>query len=41
MMGCGKSTVRIAPSLIISRDLMDEGLAIFEEAIRLTEKDLA
>ena len=40
MMGCGKSTVRIAPPLVIDRALLDEGLAIFEEAIRLAEQDL-
>ncbi len=40
MMGCGKSTIRLAPPLAITKPLLDEGLEIFEEAIRLTEKDL-
>ena len=40
MMGCGKSTARLAPPLVITKDLLDEGLAIFEEAIRRTEADL-
>ncbi len=41
MMGCGPSTVRLAPPLAITKDLLDEGLEIFEEAIRLAEKDFA
>ncbi len=40
-MGCGKSTLRLAPPLSITQDLIDEGLEILEEAIRLTERDLA
>lgn len=38
LMGCGTSTVRIAPALNISRELVDEGLAIFEQAIAIAEK---
>jgi 4-aminobutyrate aminotransferase len=33
LLGCGKSTIRIAPSLSISRHEIDEGLRIFEDAI--------
>ncbi len=40
-MGCGKSSLRIAPPLVITKDLMDEGLAILEEAITLAEKDFS
>jgi 4-aminobutyrate aminotransferase len=39
LLGCGHSVVRIAPPLSISQSEMDEGLAIFEEAITLAEKD--
>ncbi len=38
-LGCGKSVIRISPPLCITRAEMDEGLAIFEEAISLAEKD--
>ncbi len=39
LLGCGKSVIRIAPPLSISQAEMDEGLAIFEEAISLAEKE--
>jgi 4-aminobutyrate aminotransferase len=39
LLGCGKSVIRIAPPLSISQKEMDEGLAIFEEAITLAEKE--
>jgi 4-aminobutyrate aminotransferase-like enzyme len=32
--------MRIAPPLSISKTEMDEGLAIFEEAVTLAEKDV-
>lgn len=35
-LGCGKSTVRFAPPLSISRGETDEALAIFEEALLLS-----
>ncbi len=35
---CGKSTIRIAPPLIITRELVDTGLDIIEDAIRQVEK---
>ncbi len=34
-LGCGPSTVRLAPPLNLSRSLADEGLMIFEEALSL------
>jgi 4-aminobutyrate aminotransferase len=39
LLGCGKSVVRIAPPLSVSRSEMDEGLRIFEEAVTLAEKE--
>ncbi len=38
VLGCGKSTIRIAPPLNISRREIDEGIKIFEEAIALAER---
>ena len=40
LLGCGKSVIRIAPPLSISQAEMDEGLAIFEEAVSLAEKEV-
>jgi len=40
-LGCGKSTIRISPPLSISKQEMDEGLEIFEEAILVAEKEFA
>ncbi len=37
--GCGDSAIRIAPALNITRNLMDESLEIFEEAITESEKE--
>jgi 4-aminobutyrate aminotransferase len=39
-LGCGKSTIRISPSLSVTKSEMDEGLAIFEEAVTLAEKGI-
>jgi 4-aminobutyrate aminotransferase len=39
VMTCGRSTVRIAPPLSIERPLVDEGLAIFEEALTVAESE--
>ena len=39
-LSCGKSVIRIAPPLSISKSEVDEGLGIFEEAIGLAEKEL-
>jgi 4-aminobutyrate aminotransferase len=38
LLGCGTNVVRIAPALNISKELVDEGLEIFEEAITEAEK---
>ncbi|HEX2697698.1 MAG TPA: acetyl ornithine aminotransferase family protein [Anaerolineales bacterium] len=40
MLGCGKSVIRIAPPLCITKKEADEGLTIFEEAVTLAEKKL-
>ncbi len=39
-LGCGESTIRIAPPLTISQAEIDQGLNIFEEAIALAEREL-
>ena len=39
LLGCGSSTVRIAPPLSISRDLVDEGLMIFEASLAEAEAE--
>lgn len=36
-LGCGESVIRIAPPLNITRELVDEGLQILEEAITVAE----
>jgi 4-aminobutyrate aminotransferase len=38
-LGCGKSVVRIAPPLSISRSEIDEGMEILEHAITLAERE--
>ena len=38
-LGCGRSVVRISPPLSISRQEMDEGLTILEEAITRAERE--
>jgi 4-aminobutyrate aminotransferase len=40
MLSCGKSVIRIAPPLSMSKSEMDEGLKIFEEALTAAEKEL-
>ncbi|MBE3118558.1 MAG: acetyl ornithine aminotransferase family protein [Candidatus Atribacteria bacterium] len=40
LLSCGKSVIRIAPPLSISKAEVDEGLAIFEEAVTLAEKEV-
>jgi 4-aminobutyrate aminotransferase len=40
LLSCGKSVMRIAPPLSISQAEVDEGLAIFEEAVTLAEKEV-
>jgi 4-aminobutyrate aminotransferase len=39
MLGCGQSTIRFCPPLMIERALVDEGLEIFERAVTEAEKD--
>jgi len=39
MLSCGKSVIRIAPPLSISKGEVDEGLTIFAEAIALAEQE--
>jgi 4-aminobutyrate aminotransferase len=38
LLGCGKSTIRIAPPLSINKTEIDEGLKIFDHVIGLAEK---
>ena len=40
LLSCGKSVIRIAPPLSISKAEIDEGLQIFEEAVTLAEKEI-
>jgi 4-aminobutyrate aminotransferase len=37
-LGCGKSSIRLAPPLCITKKEVDEGLEILEEAITTSEK---
>jgi 4-aminobutyrate aminotransferase len=39
LLGCGKSTIRIAPPLSISKAEADEGLQIFDYVVGLAEKN--
>ncbi len=39
MLGCGKSTMRFAPPLVIDRATVNEGLEIFEHVVTLAEKE--
>lgn len=38
LLGCGRSTIRIAPPLMIQKSLVEEALEIFEEAVTTAEK---
>ncbi len=40
IMGCGVSTMRIIPPLVITRPEVEEGLEIFEHAVTLAEEEL-
>lgn len=40
-LGCGKSAIRISPPLSITKQEIDDGLEIFEEAITVAEKEFA
>ena len=39
LLGCGKSVIRLAPPLCITKQEIDEGLEIFEHAITLAEQE--
>jgi len=39
LLGCGKSTIRFAPPLNVTRQEVDEALQIFEEALSISEKE--
>jgi len=39
LLGCGKSTIRISPPLMVSREQVDEALDIFDEAITIAEME--
>lgn len=38
-LGCGKSTIRFAPALSITKSEIDEGLQVFQHAVGLAEKE--
>jgi 4-aminobutyrate aminotransferase len=40
LLGCGKSTIRFSPPLCVSRETIDEGMQIFEEAVLVAESRL-
>ncbi len=40
MLSCGKSVIRIAPPLSMSKSEMDEGLRLFEDALTAAEKEV-
>jgi 4-aminobutyrate aminotransferase len=39
LLGCGKSTIRIAPPLSVTREEVDEALKVFEDAISVGERE--
>src|SRR5512142_112507 len=39
LLGCGKSVIRVAPALSITKGEVDEGLQIFEESVSIAEKE--
>ncbi len=39
MLSCGKSVIRIAPPLAITKTEMEEGLRVFEDALTAAEKE--
>ena len=40
LLGCGRNTVRITPPLTVTTGEVDEGLAIFEDALSEAEQAL-
>ena len=41
LLGCGKSTIRISPPLCITKEEVDEGMLILEEAVSIGEHNSA
>jgi 4-aminobutyrate aminotransferase len=39
LLGCGKSSIRIAPPLSVKRTEVDEAMLIFDEAISIAEQE--
>jgi 4-aminobutyrate aminotransferase len=39
LLGCGKSTIRIAPPLLVNRSQVDQAMEIFEQSITESEKE--
>jgi 4-aminobutyrate aminotransferase len=39
LLGCGKSVIRLAPPLCITKPEVDEGLAIFEHVLTMAEQE--
>ena len=40
LLGCGKSTIRISPPLMVTSNQVDKALMIMEEAIAISEMEL-
>jgi 4-aminobutyrate aminotransferase len=40
LLGCGKSVIRIAPPLSVTKAETDEALTILEEALSIAEKEI-
>jgi 4-aminobutyrate aminotransferase len=40
MLSCGKSVIRIAPPLSMSKGEIDEGLRLFEDALTAAEQEM-
>lgn len=40
LLGCGRNTIRISPPLCVTQEEIDDGLAIFDEAIRVGEQEI-
>lgn len=38
LLSCGRSTLRVFPPLVIEKDMLDEGLDVVEQAIKLQDK---
>ena len=40
LMGCGPNTMRIIPPLVVTRDEIEEGLAIFDHTLTKAEEEI-